>query len=115
MAEEQLAGLARALTLAGGVVLLFAGSLDFIGGNVSTYLNSPLVVTQTQEGFVAIVAGIIALLGYRQLSNPGWGVVLIVLGITNGGFRGILTIVGGLLAVVIAHSATSAPRPVSGP
>ena len=106
MGEEQLSGLAKALALAGGVILLFAGVIDFIGGNVQTYINSPLSLRPAQEGVVAIVAGIIALSGYRQLHNPGWGAVLLVLGIVTGGLGGILTIVAGLVSVVMTYSRT---------
>jgi hypothetical protein len=91
LAEEQLSGLAKPLALAGGVILVFAGIIVFIGGDVRAYINSPLSLRSEQEGVVAVIAGIIALSSYRRLHNPGWGPVLLVLGILTGGLGGILT------------------------
>ena len=107
MPEDQLSNLAKALVLSGGVVLLIAGIIDFVGGNVSTYINSPLVgLGQGQEGLLAIVAGIISLSSYRQLHVVGWGAVLLVLGIIMGGLGGILILVAGLVSIVTVHART---------
>ena len=106
MPEEQLSILAKALALAGGIILVVAGMLEFVGGNVSQYVNSPLEgLRQAQEGVLAIVAGVITLSGYRQLHMVGWGVVLIVLGIITGGLGGILALVSGLISIVTVHAA----------
>ncbi len=105
--EDQLSNLARALVLSGGVILLIAGMIDFAGGNVSAYINSPLVgLERGQEGLLAILAGIISLSGYRQLHVIGWGAVLLVLGIIIGGLGGILILVAGLVSIVTVHAKT---------
>ena len=104
MPEEQLSVLAKALALAGGIILVVAGMIDFAGGNVSSYVNTPLAgLGRAQEGVFALVAGVISLSGYRQLHVVGWGVVLIVLGIITGGLGGILILVSGLVSIVTVH------------
>ncbi len=106
MPEEQLTTLARALTLAGGVILLVAGILELVGNNnnLFTYVNSPLLVSPIQEGVLAIAAGVLALAGYRQLQTMAWSLLLIVLGIVTGGLGGILILVSGLVSLVVAHA-----------
>jgi len=103
--EEQLSTLARALVLAGGVILVVAGMIAFVGGRVSSYISSPLSdITPAQEGVLAIVAGVLALSSYRQLRMTGWSVLMIVLGIVTGGLGGILILVSGLVSLVVAHA-----------
>lgn len=103
--EEQLSTLARALVLAGGVILVVAGMIAFVGGNVSSYVSSPLSgLNRSQEGVLAIVAGVLALSSYRQLRMTGWSVLMIVLGIITGGLGGILILVSGLVSLVVAHA-----------
>ena len=105
MPEEQLTTLAKALVLAGGVILVVAGMIEFVGGNVSPYTNSPLSgLERAQEGVLAIVAGVLALSGYRQLHMIGWSVLVIVLGIVAGGLGGILILVSGLVSLVVVHA-----------
>lgn len=107
MPEEQLSTLARALVLAGGVILVVAGMIRFVDplGRVSSYVNSPLSgLVPAQEGVLAIVAGVLALSSYRQLRMAGWSVLMIVLGIITGGLGGILILVSGLVSLVVAHA-----------
>lgn len=103
--EEQLSTLARALVLAGGVILVVAGMIRFVDGRVSSYISSPLSdLTPAQEGVLAIVAGVLALSSYRQLRMVGWSVLMIVLGIITGGLGGILILVSGLVSLVVVHA-----------
>ncbi len=87
---------------------MVAGIIEFANGNVSAYVNTPLVLRQAQEGVLAIVAGIISLSAYRQLHVVGWGVVLLVLGIITGGLGGILVLVSGLVSIVTVHAERAA-------
>lgn len=105
MPEEQLSTLARALVLAGGVILVVAGMIRFVEGRVPSYISSPLSdITPAQEGVLAIVAGVLALSSYRQLRMIGWSVLMIVLGIVTGGLGGILILVSGLVSLVVVHA-----------
>lgn len=108
MPEEQLTTLARALTLAGGVILVVAGLLELASTGfqnpVSAYVNSPLALDRLQEGVLAIVAGVLALAGYRQMRTMAWSLLLIVLGIVTGGLGGILLLVSGLVSLVVVHA-----------
>ncbi len=49
---------------------------------------------------IAIVAGILALVGIGQVSNPVWSIILIIVGYLAGGLGGILVILGGIIALV---------------
>ena len=115
MPEDQLTNLARALALAGGVILVVAGTLELANRNVSTYINSPLVsFPGREEGALAIVAGILALSGHRQLQATSWNLLMIVLGIVIGGLGGILVLVAGLVSLVVAQAEkTASVRPSS--
>ncbi len=104
MPEEQLTTLARALVLAGGVILIVAGMLGFTNGIVTAYIESPLALSRSQEGVLGIVAGVIALSAYRQLDKIPWGLLMIVLGIITGGLGGILVLVSGLVSLVVVHA-----------
>ncbi len=107
MPEEQLTTLARALVLAGGIILLVAGMLRFTNGVVTAYLESPLALSRTQEGVLGIASGVIALAGYRPLDKIPWALLMIVLGIITGGLGGILVLVAGLVSLVVSHAETS--------
>ncbi len=113
MPEEQLTTLARALVLAGGVILLVAGMLRFANAAVTAYLESPLALSRTQEGVLGIVAGVIALSGYRQLDKTPWALLMIVLGIITGGLGGILVLVSGLVSLVVVHAERAVSSPPS--
>lgn len=79
--------------------------IEFTGGNVSAYISSPLSgLNRAQEGVLAIVAGVLALSGYRQLHMTGWSVLMIVLGIITSGLGGILILVSGLVSLVLVHA-----------
>lgn len=90
--------------MAGGVILVVAGMIEFAGGNASAYVSSPLSLTRAQEGILGIVAGVIALSGYRQLHLTAWSVLMLVLGIVAGGLGGILILVSGLVSLVVVHA-----------
>ena len=49
---------------------------------------------------VMIVAGVVALAGIKQVSNPAWAVVLLILGYLAWGLGGILVLVGAIVALV---------------
>jgi hypothetical protein len=50
---------------------------------------------------VSILVGILALVGAGRVSNPAWGVILLVLGfLLIGSLGGILVFIGALIALV---------------
>jgi len=46
--------------------------------------------------------GILALVGSREVANPAWSLILLILGLFVGSLGGILVFIGGLIGL-IAH------------
>ncbi len=51
---------------------------------------------------VGILVGILALVGSREVANPAWSLILLILGLFVGSLGGILVFIGGLIGLV-AH------------
>jgi hypothetical protein len=49
---------------------------------------------------VAIIIGIICVIGSRSVGTLVWAIVLIVLGIVSGGIGGVLVILGAILGLI---------------
>jgi hypothetical protein len=52
-------------------------------------------------GIVAIICGVIAIIGARSASTLVWAIVLIIVGIIGGGLGGLLVVLGGLLGIIV--------------
>lgn len=92
---------------------MVAGIIELANGSVTTYINSPLVLFRTQEGILGVVAGMLALSGYRQLQATSWNLLMIVLGIVTGGLGGTLIFVAGLVSLVVVQAAKTVSVPPS--
>lgn len=79
-----------------GAVLEIAGGLR---GLFDLNLQFPSLGFLTGV-IVAILVGIVALVGAGQVSNPVLSVILLILGYIAGGIGGILVILGALIALV---------------
>ena len=50
---------------------------------------------------MAIICGVIAIIGAKSASTLVWAIVLIIVGIIGGGLGGLLVILGGLLGLIV--------------
>jgi hypothetical protein len=90
------------LYLLGGILLILGAILDIAGGlrgllDFSTTVPS---LGSLVGLLIAIVAGVLALVGMGQVSNPALSVILIILGYLAGGLGGIIVIIGAVIALV---------------
>ena len=103
VSQVPLLTLARLLVLIGGVVLLIGGILQAIDIGGLTDFNTNLARLGSLTGIVVgILVGILALVGSREVANPAWSLILLILGLFVGSLGGILVFIGGLIGL-IAH------------
>ena len=95
--------LARFLVLIGGIVLLVSAILEAtnVGGLMDLATNLARLGSLTGI-VVGILVGILALVGSREVANPAWSLILLILGLFVGSLGGILVFIGGLIGL-IAH------------
>ncbi|HYY90446.1 MAG TPA: hypothetical protein VE955_00495 [Candidatus Dormibacteraeota bacterium] len=94
--------LARLLYLVGGILLILSAVLD-VGIGLRSLLNfAPSIPSLGSLAGVilAIVVGVVALVGMGQVSNPAWNVILLILGFLAGGLGGLLVMVGAIVGLV---------------
>ena len=75
-----------------------------LSGDIRSLLNfAPRVPALDffTSAIVSILVGVLALVGAGRVSNPAWGVILLVLGfLLIGSLGGILVFIGALIALV---------------
>jgi len=89
--------LARLLVLIGGIVLLVSGILEAMNVGGLMDLGTNFVRLGSLTG---IVVGILTLVGSREVANPAWSLILLILGLFVGSLGGILVFIGGLIGLV---------------
>lgn len=100
MSKTTVSMLAYYLALIGGVLLVIFGLLGFIGSFGGFYFHWGF----SYGGVVAIICGIIAIIGARSANTLVWAIILIVLGLIGGGLGGLLVLLGGILGLITALS-----------
>ena len=95
--------LAKFLVLIGGIVLLVGGILQAIDMRTLTDFGTNLARLGGFTGIVVgVLVGILALVGAREVANPAWSLILLILCLFVGSLGGILVFIGGLIGLV-AH------------
>jgi len=98
-----LRSIARLLLVIGGIILILEAVLQ-LGVDLRGLFNfAPRVPSLDffTSAIVSILVGILALVGAGRVSNPAWGVILLVLGFLSiGSLGGILVFIGALIALV---------------
>jgi hypothetical protein len=73
--------------------------LSLVGYAVS-YFGPFISFSFAYFGIVAIICGIIAIIGSRSVTTIVWAIVLIIVGVIGGGLGGLLVILGGLIGLI---------------
>jgi hypothetical protein len=101
--KATLRSIARLLLVIGGIILILEAVLQ-LGVDLRGLFNfAPRVPSLDffTSAIVSILVGILALVGAARVSNPAWGVILLVLGfLLIGSLGGILVFIGALIALV---------------
>ena len=98
-----LSRIAYILALVGGILLVILGLLSFIGSSFDNY--GPFLHWGFVYGsIVAIICGIIAVIGAKSAATLVWAIVLIIVGAIGGGLGGLLVILSGILGLIVAVS-----------
>ena len=114
---EDLKGVSRALALVGGIVLVISGALRFLGGAIwhldgymwighlhMMWAVPFLVGAGVIRGLIALICGIVALIGAKKLPDLAWGIVLIIAGAIGGGIGGLLALIGGAIGIAAKYA-----------
>lgn len=114
---ESLGGISRALALVGGILLVISGALRLLGvaiwhldgymwiGPPHMMWAIPFVVgAGAIRGLIALICGIVALIGAKRLPDLAWGIVLIIVGAIGGGISGLLALIGGAIGIAAKYA-----------
>ena len=89
------------LALIGGILIIVFGLLSLIGNSLgSAFSPAGYYLTGAMYSIVAIIIGVICVVGSKSVGTLVWAIVLLVLGIVSGGLGGVLVILGALLGLV---------------
>ena len=99
MSEISVSRIAYILALLGGILLVILGLLSFAysGQNYGPVLHWSFAY----GSIVAIICGIIAIIGSKSAATLVWAIVLIIVGIIGGGLGGLLVALGGILGLIV--------------
>jgi hypothetical protein len=101
--KATLRSIARLLLVIGGIILILEAVLQ-LGVDLRGLFNfAPRVPSLDffTSAIVSILVGVLSLVGAGRVSNPAWGVILLVLGfLLIGSLGGILVFIGALIALV---------------
>jgi len=112
---EGLKGISRALALVGGILLVISGALRLLGGAIwhldgHIWIGHPMWAVPfffgigAIRGLIALICGIVALIGAKKLPDLAWGIVLIIVGAIGGGIGGLLALIGGAIGIAAKYA-----------
>jgi len=104
MSEISVSRIAYILALLGGILLVILGLLSFIGYSVRNFEPVLHWGLFAYGSIVAIVCGVIAVIGAKSATTLVWAIVLIIVGIVGGGLGGLLVVFGGILGLIVVLS-----------
>lgn len=89
------------LALIGGILIIVFGFLGLIGNSLgSAFSPAGYYISGALYSVVAIIIGIICVIGAKSVGTLVWAIVLLVLGIVSGGIGGVIVILGALLGLI---------------
>jgi len=101
-----LSTIARVLILVGGIVLIIGALLQIVdfGGLLDVRPNFDIRgLTGLTGGIIAIVIGLLALIGSKQVTSPAWDIILLILGLLAGSLGGTLVFIGSIIGLVAIY------------
>ncbi|MGA2523927.1 MAG: hypothetical protein ABSF65_07215 [Candidatus Bathyarchaeia archaeon] len=93
MNMSEISRIAYYLALIGGIPLVIFGLLSLIG-YAFMYFGPFISFSFAYFGIVAVICGIIAIIGAKGVTTIVWTIIHIVVGIIGGGIGGLLVILG---------------------
>jgi len=101
LSSALLAQTGRILALIGGVLMIVFSGLALLGFIFTVPFRSPLAnVNEAGHNLIALVLGIVAIIGAKYVKKLEWAIVLIIVGYFGGGIGGLLVLIGGILGLV---------------
>jgi hypothetical protein len=97
---SEISRIAYVTALLGGILLVILGLLSFIGYSIENFRSVLHWESFAYDDIVAIICGVIAIIGAKSAGTLVWAIVLIVVGIVGGGLGGLLVVLGGLLGLI---------------
>jgi hypothetical protein len=98
---SEISRIAYVLALLGGILLVILGLLSFIGYSFENFRSVFHWRFFAYGDIIAIICGVIAVIGAKSADTLVWAIVLIVVGIIGGGLGGLLVVLGGLLGLIV--------------
>ncbi len=97
---SEISRIAYILSVLGGVLLIVLGLLSFIGYSTENFRSILHWGFFAYSDIIAIICGVIAVIGAKSAATLVWAIVLIVVGIVGSGLGGLLVVLGGLLGLI---------------
>jgi hypothetical protein len=97
--------IAYVLALIGGILLVIFGLLSIFQVSIQNY--GPVLNwywSFAYGGILAVICGIIAIIGAKSATTLVWAIVLIIVGIIGGGLGGLLVALGGIIGLIVVLS-----------
>jgi uncharacterized PurR-regulated membrane protein YhhQ (DUF165 family) len=105
MPKSPVSQIAYILVLLGGILLVVFGLVSFIGYSIEGLLRSFGFFLHwgyfSYGDIVAIICGVVAIIGSKSATTVVWAIVLPIVGIIGGGLGGLLVILGGLIGLIV--------------